>query len=112
MSSQIAHGRRGSRPVRQERVGKTFARKKHARLNTKQNRAHHRLKHLYAISKHLATFENVEEGFPKLLTLAAEAFPLASAVLVEKRGEIPKTTIWPTKGLERDQIKTAITRAQ
>ncbi len=71
-----------------------------------------RLKHLYEISKHLATFENVEQAFPRMLSLAAGTFPLSSAVLIEKRGKVPRTTIWPVSGFDEAHIKRAITHAR
>lgn len=74
--------------------------------------AHRRLEHLYEISKHLAAFENVEQSFPKILSLAAGTFPLTSAVLIENRGSIPKTSIWPTTGLSETHIKKTLSRAR
>jgi signal transduction histidine kinase len=70
------------------------------------------LERLYKISKALATFESVERSFPEILSLAAKAFPLLSAVLIEKRGAVPKTTIWPTTGLDEEHVKTTISRAR
>lgn len=83
-----------------------------ARPASMQKRARDRLERLYEISKHLAIFESTEKDFPRLLSLAASVFPLSSAVLIERRGEVPKTTIWPATGLGEDHKKKAIAHAR
>lgn len=78
----------------------------------KRDRAHARLVQLYEISKRLVSFETVEQSFPKIISLITATLPLSSAVLIEKRSNILKTTIWPTVGLTEAQIKNAVTNAR
>lgn len=62
------------------------------KLAERRDQSYQRLKRLYEISRRVASFENVDETFPAILTLVAEVFPLISAVLIEKRkeGRIPR----------------------
>lgn len=79
---------------------------------TPSDHAHERLERLYEISKCMATFEGVEEGFPRILTLVAGTFPLLSAVLIENRGEGSRTAIWSMPGVSDERISKNVEHAR
>lgn len=84
-------------------------------MNDSQNgqmKAHIRLRTLYGISQLLSTFESVEETFPKMLTNAAESFPLLTVVLIEHWDGKPKTTIWHSADATPEQVGQAISNAK
>jgi PAS domain S-box-containing protein len=70
--------------------------------------SYQRLELLYEISKSLTAFDSVEEIFLKILTMVAEAFPLFSATLLEKKGTSFKTNLWPTTGLSDENSQRAL----
>lgn len=69
--------------------------------------AYERLKVLYGISKLLSYFENVETTFPQILSLCSKAFPLVSAVLIEKRGNKISSTTWHADNVSKEQAAHA-----
>ncbi|MGZ3649583.1 MAG: GAF domain-containing sensor histidine kinase [Bdellovibrionota bacterium] len=78
---------------------------------TWQEHAYERLKVLYGVSKVLSSFDSVERMFPKILELCGSALPLATAVLIERRG--PQTTMatWNSSGTSKDQLDIATLNA-
>jgi len=77
-----------------------------------KRRPQDRLNVLYEISKCLATFESVEDSFPRALSIAARSFPLLSAVLIEQRQGSLGTYLWPTAGLSEEQAGKCISNAK
>jgi signal transduction histidine kinase len=71
-----------------------------------------RLKTLYGISKVLSTFVSVEKSFPEILNLAADAFPLLNAVLIDHWDPLPTTAIWKSEACSLLQANHAILHAQ
>ena len=71
-----------------------------------------RLKALYGISKLLGSLENVEKTFPEILALAAETFPLATAVLIECRQTQHKTSEWRSVNATPEQLVLASQHAE
>ncbi|MGZ3693611.1 MAG: sensor histidine kinase [Bdellovibrionota bacterium] len=61
---------------------------------TWQEKAYERLLVLYGASKILSSIEGVEATFHEILTLCGTTFPVATAVLIEKRGPKITKVIW------------------
>jgi len=76
------------------------------------DRAYERLSVLYRVSKLLAFFESVEVTFPKILSLCASAFPLETAVLIEKRNKKITTTVWQAGDSTQDRKNLAVSNAK
>lgn len=70
------------------------------------------LKTLYGISKLLSTFESIDLTFPKILSLASEAFPLMSVVLVEHLDEPSHAVVWHSADATPEQISTSVSHAR
>lgn len=73
---------------------------------------HERLRTLYAVSKLLSNFENVEKSFPEILTAVSVSFPLLTAVLIEDWDKIPHTTIWQSADATQEQVEEASLHAR
>ena len=79
---------------------------------TSLKKAYDRLKVLYEIGKHLASFESVEATFPKILTCASESFPLLTVVLIEHWLEKPNTVVWHSSEATEEQVVKATAHAR
>jgi signal transduction histidine kinase len=76
------------------------------------------LDHLYEISKRLAGFEGVERTFPEVMTLAARALPLRTALLLvgldssgEPLPDRPLLTVWHAADVPAAQLTVAAEQA-
>lgn len=76
-----------------------------------QERAYDRLKVLYRIGKMLSRFDSVEDTFPKILTVAAETFPLMTVVLVDNWHGKPKSFVWHSDKATHEQVLSATANA-
>lgn len=76
------------------------------------NLDHQRLGVLYEISKCLTSFDGFEKTFLLILELVAEIFPLRSVVLVEKRGSVTRTYVWPDRKITEQVLQKTIERAR
>src|SRR5438270_12590934 len=69
--------------------------------------AHHRLEHIYEITKLLASFENVEQTFGAGLAIAARTLVLRSAILIEVQEGHARMIVWPSKDHDSEEIRAA-----
>ena len=77
------------------------------RKHSFEQERHHQLEVLYKISKAIASFETVKKTFPALLSMAAEALPLQSSILMESGGGEVATAIWQAEGVSREKVSEA-----
>lgn len=77
-----------------------------------QKNDYSRLKTLYGMSKLLSMFESVDTSFPEILSLAAEGFPLLTAVLIEHWEPEVKTAVWQSEEATQDQVDLATINAR
>lgn len=77
-----------------------------------QENAYERLKVLYKIGTHLSFFESIEITIPQILTLCSGAFPITTAVLIEKRGHKVKATAWHADGVSIEQTDRALSNCR
>ena len=82
------------------------------KLLLKTDEAYIRLKALYGISKQLASFENVDKSFPKILKLADVTFPIATAILVECGPSQLRTTVWRSVNVTQEELVSATEHAK
>jgi len=82
------------------------------RRATVRDHAHRRLEQLYAISKLLASFEDVEEMFDSAIAIAAETLPLRSAILIEVDESEPRIVVWPSEGRSSEEVRAAQKHAE
>ena len=74
--------------------------------------AYKRLKALYGISKLLGSLENVEKTFPEIFALAADTFPLTTAVLIECRQSEHRNFEWRSVNATPEQLILASKHAE
>lgn len=74
--------------------------------------AYERLKILYGLSKTLSSLDNIEIGFPKILSICSATFPFLTAVMIVKRGRDIKTMVWNARNADQIQIDLAISKAK
>jgi signal transduction histidine kinase len=75
------------------------------------DRAHHRLQHLYEISKLLTRFRNVERMVADVIGLVAQTLPIRSAILMVDRAGLPRAIVWQAEGERRLQAAKAHAKA-
>lgn len=80
--------------TRRNRRGSTNSAGNPAAPLTWQEKAYERLIILYGVSKILSNIEGVEETFHEILSLCGTTFPIATAVLIEKRGSTVTSVAW------------------
>ncbi|MBC7387147.1 MAG: HAMP domain-containing histidine kinase [Cryobacterium sp.] len=71
-----------------------------------------RLKALYGTGKLLASFENIEDTFPKILSLCVGTFPFFTAVLIRRKLRTVTTSAWHVERTEPKRTGLAILRAK
>jgi signal transduction histidine kinase len=74
--------------------------------------AYERLKVLYGLSKTLSNLDNIESGFPEVLSIYSATFPFLTAVMIVKRGRDIKTMVWNASNADQVQIDLAIFNAK
>jgi signal transduction histidine kinase len=100
-----------STPGKHLELGHELSTSDSTRLNS-QEMAHERLKVLYGISKLLASFVSVESTLPKILTLCGTAFPLLTAIFIERRGKNIVKSVWSTQSTNPEQLARAVANAR
>ncbi len=70
------------------------------------------LRTLYEISLLLASFTNIEQAFPAIITKIAGTVPFHSAILIEKRRLVPQAAIWHTSDAGKGKIDSALKLAK
>ena len=78
----------------------------------KASKNHERLRTLYAVSKLLANFQDIDKSFSEIISSAAESFPLLTAVLVDNWEHKQQTTIWHSADATNEQIEQSILHAR
>ena len=63
------------------------------------------LRRLYDAAILLARFESVERTVPSILALASEALRVRTSLLIENRGETPRTFVWHAYGVRQAELQ-------
>jgi signal transduction histidine kinase len=82
------------------------------RLLADRERANHRLKHLFEISKLLSEFKTVETSIPEIIGVASGTLPILTAVLIEYRDGIPRTVVFHAAELSELRLREVLTQAR
>lgn len=81
-------------PDPQERR-KSARRGRDVHSDAQSTKAQARLRHLYEISRHLATFGDIDVTLPAILAVIVQTLPLRSAILFIEGGGGTRATVWP-----------------
>jgi signal transduction histidine kinase len=77
-------------------------------VNYREEIAIQRLDSLYEMSKHFATFENVEKTFPEILISLSTLFSFKTILLLEKKDNVCVTNVWFDANADEESINKAI----